>query len=102
MSAYVVDTVDGAISFECRDTVSRVLQNVKNLLMTRRGECCFDRQRGLDPALFDLPEIEMRQRLMPEIDRVLLWEPRADAARAEVYRDANGTVRLRVTVEIEE
>ena len=100
MALYEVNTLDGAVDFECRDETARVLQNVKNLLMARRGECCFDRQRGLDPFLFHLPDAEMRRRLMPEIDRALLWEPSAEAMSARIVPDGGGDGVLYVTVNI--
>ena len=36
--------------------------------MCRMGEVPFDRMRGLNPALFDLPLNEMQEQLLPELD----------------------------------
>ena len=76
MAQYEITNLPEPIDFECSNSpLQRTLQNAKNLLMTRRGEVPFDRQRGLDPALYDLPIAEAKMRLMPELDRVMLWEP---------------------------
>lgn len=100
MSRYEINNLDEGIDMECYGPTARVLQNAKNLLMTRKGECCFDRNRGFDPALYDLPDAEMRPRLMPEIDRVLQWEPRCEAVSATMERQKNGEMILRVVVEV--
>lgn len=83
-----------------RDHTARTLQNCKNLLMTRKGEIPFDRRRGLDPAIFDLPVTEMKARLLPELDRMLRWEPEAEVADAELALREDGTLRIRMVVEV--
>ena len=101
MAWYEITNESGPIDFECQsDQVERTLQNCKNLLMTRMGEVPFDRQRGLNPKLFDLPLPEMKEALMPELDRVLLWEPDAVGVRASVEHNTEGEVIIRCVVEI--
>ena len=52
MAQYIIDNQPAEIGFEIRnDNRSRILQNCKNLLMTRMGEVPYDRYRGFDPAL---------------------------------------------------
>lgn len=101
MAQYEITSEIIPIDFEnLDDFTERTLQNCKNLLMTRKGEIPFDRQRGLDPAIFDLPFHEMQAALMPELDRVLLWEPDAELVNAEAYMDRDGETRIRMVVEI--
>ena len=55
MARYIIDNLPGPIDFEGTGMVRRTVQNCKNLLMLRMGEVPYDRLRGLNPALFDLP-----------------------------------------------
>uniref|UniRef100_UPI004027D34E hypothetical protein n=1 Tax=Faecousia sp. TaxID=2952921 RepID=UPI004027D34E len=99
MAEYKIDTREEKILLACPDETVRVLQNVKNLLLCRRGEVPYDRMRGLDPGLFELPLGEVQKILLPEIDRVLAWEPRAEAKSA-VAELENGALVITVTVEV--
>ena len=102
MAQYVITDEPGMIDFECdSDMLERTLQNAKNLLMLRRGEVPFDRQRGLDPALFDLPLSEAEEALLPELDRVMLWEPDVEVVSAELDTNAAGETIIRCVVETE-
>lgn len=101
MAKYAVDTRPSVIDFECGDEpVRRVLQNCKNLLMCRMGEVPYDRMRGIDPALFDRSMPEVNSQLLPEIDRVLGWEPRANPISAVADMDDNGDTVITVVVDI--
>ena len=76
MARYKVDNIPREIDFECNDdALKRTLQNVKNLMMLRKGELPYDRLRGIDPALFDLPITEVNARIVKELEGVMLWEP---------------------------
>ena len=102
MAQYEITNIPAEIDFENSDDfVRRTVQNAKNLLMCRMGEVPFDRQRGLDPALFDLPLDEMRAALLPELDRVMLWEPDAEVVRAEANL-VDGVTVIRCVVEVSE
>lgn len=102
MAQYVVTDAPGAIDFECdSDYTRRTLQNVRNLLMCRKGEVPFDRLRGLDPALFDMPLNEAEEALLPELDRVMLWEPDVEVVSAELVPDGD-SMMIRCVVEIAE
>lgn len=68
--------------------------------MTRLGEVPFDRMRGLNPAIWDMPLTELNTQILPEIDRVLLWEPRAKAVSAKAELDKNGETLISVIVEV--
>lgn len=98
---YIVNNIPGEIDFSGGKTrVDRIVQNVKNLLLTRMGEVPYDRQRGFDRNLYDLPLNEFRDILMEELDRVLLWEPYAEAVSARILRTDETQVYFEVTIEI--
>lgn len=102
MAQYEITNLPGDIDFACRDgTARRWVQNAKNLLRCRRGEVPFDRKRGFDPALFDLPGDEMQRRLLPELDRVMLWEPHVEVVSATAKLE-NGETVIRCVIEVEE
>lgn len=100
---YIVTNDPADLDWEITDNESenRILQNVKNLIMTRKGEVPFDRRRGVNPELFDLPIDEVNLQLEPELDRVLIWEPRATLVHADAEIDEDTMdVRIRAIVEI--
>ena len=102
MAAFVINNRQAPIDFEIKESViQRVVQNAKNLLMTQMGEVPYDRYRGMNPALYDLPIKEMREALLPEMDRVMLWEPDVEVADAECSMDENGEILIVVTLEID-
>ena len=68
--------------------------------MCRMGEVPYDRYRGFDPALFDLPLPQMQEKLMPELDRVMLWEPDCEVIGATCEIDNNGDVIITATIEV--
>lgn len=100
MAQYEITNIPEPIDFECSGSLlQRTLQNAKNLLMCRMGEVPFDRQRGLDPSLFDLPLPEATERLMPELDRVMLWEPDVEVVSGTIERGRNGETIIRCVIE---
>lgn len=102
MAIYKIDNRPTPIEFENgTDETQRIIRNVKNLIMTRMGEVPFDRMRGFDNALFDLPITELQTKLMPEIDRVLMWETRAKAIDARAILEPGGVTIIEITAEIE-
>ena len=100
MAQYEIDNLPSPIEFVIRDPVARILQNAKNLLMCRMGEIPYDRYRGLDQSLLDLPVGEMRERLMPELDRCMLWSMGAEVTSAEINIVDGGGIYIRVILEI--
>jgi len=101
MALYQIDNLPGPINFEIgNDMILRTLQNAKNLLMTRMGEVPYDRYRGFNPALFDLPISKLKESLLPELDRIMLWEPDAEVTDADCKLDSDGSVIILVTLEI--
>ena len=102
MARYEINNLIEQIDFECDDVeVKRILQNAKNLLMCRKGEVPYDRQRGFDVSLFDKPMIELEGLLLPELDRVMLWEPRVEVVSGRVRVDDDGRYVVTCVVEVE-
>ena len=100
MAKYEITNQQEPINFEIiDDPVARTLQNAKNLLMTEMGEVPYDRYRGFDYALYHLPIDQMRLALLPELDRVMMWEP--DASVVSASADMNGQKEIVITVILE-
>ncbi len=91
---FLVGTRRAPVQFECSTAQGRVLQNAKNLLMTRMGEVPYDRKRGLNPDVFDKPLPFVKAHIMQEITRVLAWEPGVRLISVEISQDRDGTVFL--------
>ena len=103
MGQYQITNEPQEICFECgQNRVLRRLQNAKNLLMCQMGTVPYDRYRGFDYALFDLPFGELKDALLPELDRVLMWEPAVEVVDASCALDEHGRVLITVTVETDE
>lgn len=100
MAQYQIDNVAAPIDFHGSDRRKRTLQNAKNLLMCRMGEVPYERYMGFDPSLFNLPTMEFQEALLPEIDRILLWEPEAEAVDAEATLLSDGSVYIKVILEV--
>lgn len=100
MAQYQITNQYTPIDFECSDAVQRTIQNAKNLLMCRMGEIPYDRYRGFDPALFRLPLPALEEKLMPELDRIMLWEPDVEVVDASCHIDDNGETVITVTIEV--
>ena len=100
MAEYVIDNVASPIDFQGTNMLKRTLQNAKNLLMCRIGEVPFDRYRGFDTKLFELPAVEFNDELMPELDRLMMWEPDAEVVSAEGTLLPDNQAYIRVTIEV--
>ena len=100
MAQYQIDNVASPINFQEDDIILRTLQNAKNLLMCRMGEVPYDRYRGFDPALYELPIDELQVELLPELDRVMMWEPDVEVVDAEATLLESGEVYIKVIIEV--
>ena len=101
MAIFEIDNRPAPIDFECNDdAIMRTVQNAKNLMMCRMGEVPYDRYRGFDPELFDLPISQFREKLLPELDRVMLWEPDCEVTGATCSIDDNGEIYIKATIEV--
>ena len=101
MAEYIINNTQEAVNFDVLDnTVLRIVQNAKNLIMTHKGEVPYDRTRGFDYELFHLPVGDMRDALLPELDRALLWEPNVRVIDATAEPDANGEMLITATIDV--
>ena len=100
MARYVIDNRPAPIDFQGTDIVKRTVQNAKNLLMCWMGEVPYNRYRGFNPALFDLPLASLRAELLPELDLVMMFEPDVEVVDAEADLDENGNIYIRATLEV--
>ncbi len=100
MAQYQIDNIASPINFQESDALLRTLQNAKNLLMCHMGEVPYDRYRGFDPAIYDLPIESMRAELLPELDRCMLWEPDVEIVDAQATLLEDGNTYIKVTLEI--
>lgn len=100
MAQYQIDNVQAPIDFQESDMRRRTLQNAKNLLMCHRGEVPYDRCRGFDPALYDLPMGELQAALLPELDRIMMYEPDAEVVSASASLMENGGVYITAVIEL--
>lgn len=100
MAQYVIDNRPSAIDYQESDMVRRTLQNAKNLLMCQKGEVPYDRYRGFDASLYDLPMEQLRDDLLPELDRVMLWEPDVEVVDAEATQQENGSIYISVVISL--
>lgn len=100
MARHQIDNIPSPINFGGGDAVQRTLQNAKNLLMCRMFEVPYDRYRGFDPDLFDLTIREMRAELIPELDRLMTYEPDAEVVDAEATLLEDGSVYIKAIIDI--
>lgn len=103
MAKYIITNEETAIPFETasQDT-ARILQNCKNLLLTQMGEVPYDRMRGLDPDLFHQPIDQMRIALLPALDSMLKYEPRAEVVEASAENLEGLGILIKMVVNVEE
>lgn len=97
---YQIDNIQSPIDFQGTDPVKRTLQNAKNLLLCRMGEVPYDRYRGFDHSLFDLPFEEFEEELLPELDRVMMWEPDVEVEDAEATLLDDGSIYIKVILDV--
>lgn len=100
MAKFAIDSRAAPIDFEAEAGTARTIQNVKNLLLCRRGEVPYDRRRGIDPAIFDMGLHDAGGVVLQEVTRVLAWEPNARAVSATVSVDESGEAVITAIVEI--
>ena len=100
MARYVINNKPAAIEFGNGDAVSQTVRNCKNLIMCRMGEVPYDRLRGFDPALLDLPMEQFRAELLPELDRIIAWECDAEVVDATCGFDDDGSLLITATIEV--
>ena len=103
MLLYEVTSEKTDLEFEstvAENLIERTIRNVKNLLMLRMGEVPYDRYRGLDPALFELPYPEANEIVLQELDRCMLWEPDVDVTDGWLEIDDKGETIVHCVIKI--
>ena len=100
MARYQIDNIPSPIDFEETDIVKRTLQNAKNLLMCRMWEVPYNRYRGLDPSLFDLPINQINMELVPELDRLMILEPDVTVEDAEATLLPDGSIYIKCILNV--
>lgn len=100
MALYQIDNIASPIDFQGKDLVKRTLQNAKNLLMCHMGEVPYDRYRGFDMSLHDMQIDEFEEELIPELDRIMAWEPDAEIVDAEATLLSDGSTYIKVIIDV--
>lgn len=101
MAQYVITNERTGVDWECETgTVQRILQNCRNLLITKMGEIPYDRYRGIDMRIIDKPLTEVRDMIEAECDRLMLYEKRAKVISASAYVRDHHDLVVRVIIDI--
>lgn len=102
MARYEINNIQAdEIPFEAADKngLLRTLTNAKNLMLTRTGEVPYDRMRGIDARIYDMPIVRARELIMPELDRVFMDEPFVEVVEATIELDANSQMIITAIIE---
>ena len=100
MAKYEIDNIASPIDFQETDIVKRTLQNAKNLLMCQMGEVPYDRYRGFDVSMYDLPITQVQTEIVPELDRLMVWEPDVEVDDAEASLLPDGSMYIKVILNV--
>lgn len=100
MAKYQIDNMPSPIDFQEKDIIKRTLQNAKNLLMCRMWEVPYDRFRGVDQTIYDLPINAMNNELVPELDRLMIYEPDVNVIDAQATLLDNGEVYIKAIIDV--
>lgn len=86
-----ISTAQTALDLTAKGYEQRTLANARNLLRLQKGEIPYDRMRGLDPALYDMPITQAQGIILAEVTRVLAWEPDIRVLAARIVPTSDGT-----------
>ena len=86
-----ISTAATAIDTQASEYVRRTIANAQNLLRLQKGEIAYDRMRGVDPAIYDMPLRQAQSVILPEVARVLAWEPDIRVLAARLLPGGDGT-----------
>lgn len=64
------------------------------------GEVPYDRYRGFDPAYYNMPLPELKEKLLPELTGSCCGRPDVEVVDADCALEANGEVIITVTIEV--
>ncbi len=95
-------TVNNKLPINLRATgVEKVLQNIRNILATTRGEVPLKRDFGLDSNLIDRPINLIKAPLINDIiEQINKWEKRAKVKKIKFDNDIDGKLIIFVKVEV--
>lgn len=94
----------GKISFAPSTVAEEIIQNVRTLLTTHKGNVPMDRAFGISADILDMPIGAAQAKLSAEIvGAVNQYEPRAHVQKI-LYEgsEQNGTLRVKVRIDINE
>lgn len=96
-----IDTATMSLTWGTKGN-NRIIQNIVNLLQTRKYEVAYDRTLGLSGNFIDKPVDEAIALATAEItDLILQYEPRATLVEVlHVGNDEDGNIQLKVVVDI--
>ena len=100
MAEHIIDNDPAEINWHPADIIERTVQNAKNLLMCHMWEVPYDRFRGFDPRLYDLPLPAFQTELLPELDRIMIYEPDVEVVSATSQLRADGTIYIRAVIDV--
>lgn len=102
MRAMQIDIdLSGAIELITSSEAAEIVQNVKTLLLTRKGEVPLDRELGLSAEIIDKPLNIAQARFIAEAaGAIRKYEPRARLKEA-VFSGATADGRLDVRIRID-
>lgn len=94
----------GVINFKPSSTLDEIMQNVRTILTTAKGEVPLDRDFGIDVSILDGPVSAVTSRLTNKIiEAVERYEPRVRVVNVKYQGDgAEGSVHPVVQVVIRE
>jgi len=80
----------------------RIIQNVRNLISTWRYEVAYNRTKGLDPRIMDMPAESAKALYIAEIYRLIgTYEPNAIIKDVKLLSiNSDGQINVKVVVEI--
>ena len=93
----------GAVDFAPATVSEEVVQNVRTILATAVGTVPLDRDFGVDADALDLPTPYAQAKIAADVvAKIARYESRARVVRVAWQGDADGRLRPRVEVEIDE
>lgn len=99
----IVSASWGAVDFAPATVSEEVVQNVRTILATAVGTVPLDRDFGVDADALDLPTPSAQAKIAADVvAKIARYEPRARVVRVAWRGDADGRLRPRVEVEIDE
>lgn len=98
---YVVSSDDTMLDWNASGN-DRIIQNVLNIIRTRKFEVPFMREFGIDPDYIDSVLSDFQAEIISDVTQnIETYEPRVEVLNVEVDRnDVNGDIRITVELEV--